>query len=203
MRSKKAKNIKIILASVSPRRKELLRVLLSNFGLKFVVKPANIAEYIPKKRVKYGKFAADLAFLKAAEVAKKNEGLIIGADTIVVFNGRILGKPANKKEAARMLRLLSGNEHRVFTGLAMIDKRKQFIYRTFEITFVKFRKLTGKEIAFYTSTGSPLDKAGAYGIQDDFGSTFVERIRGDYFNVVGLPILKTYLGLEKHLGLMK
>ena len=129
--------------------------------------------------------------------------MIIGADTIVVFNGRILGKPANKKEAARMLRLLSGNEHRVFTGLAMIDKRKQFIYRTFEITFVKFRKLTGKEIAFYTSTGSPLDKAGAYGIQDDFGSTFVERIRGDYFNVVGLPILKTYLGLEKHLGLMK
>lgn len=194
---------RIILASGSPRRKELLGVLLSNFGLKFVVKPANIEEYIPKKAVKFGKFASDLAFQKAAEVAKSNQGLVIGADTIVVFKDRILGKPRNKIDATRMLKLLSGNEHRVFTGLVMIDKAREMIYRTYEVTYVRFRKLSDKEIIFYVSTGSPLDKAGAYGIQDDFGSTFVERIRGDYFNVVGLPILKTYLGLEKLLGLIK
>ncbi|MFI5211864.1 MAG: Maf family protein [Ignavibacteria bacterium] len=193
---------RIILASSSPRRKELLKVLLSNFGLKFVVKPANITEYIPKKAVNFAKFVSDLAFQKAANVAKKHKGLVIGADTIVVFKGGILGKPKNEKDAVRMLKLLSGNEHRVYTGLAMIDMSRQMIYCTHELTYVRFRILTEKEIRFYAASGSPLDKAGGYGIQDDFGSTFVERIRGDYFNVVGLPILKTYLGLDKFIGLM-
>lgn len=202
MANKKDLKKRIILASASPRRRELLKVLLNNFGLKFVVKPANIVEYIPKKVVKFGKFAADLALLKAAEVAKKNEGLVIGADTIVVFKGRILGKPKDEIDAVRTLKLLSGNEHKVYTGLAMIDMSKMMIYRTYELTFVRFRRLSQKEILFYAASGSPLDKAGAYGIQDDFGSTFVEKIRGDYFNVVGLPIVKTYLGLDKFIGLM-
>jgi septum formation protein len=197
---KKAQKIKIILASASPRRKYLLGVLLKNFGLKFVVKPSNIAEYISRKIANFGKFAEDLAFLKASEIAKKHRGLIIAADTIVVLKNRVLGKPETKTEAVKMLKQLSGKEHRVYTGLCMINSTAGNVYRTYEMTKVKFRNLSDKEIRFYVSGGSPMDKAGAYGIQDDYGSTFVEKINGDYFNVVGLPVVKTYLGLNKMLG---
>jgi septum formation protein len=99
-----------------------------------------------------------------------------------------------------MLKSLSGKEHKVYTGIAIIDKEHDLIYKTHETTKVKFRKISDKEIMFYVSGGSPMDKAGAYGIQDDFGSTFVEKINGDYFNVVGLPVVKTYLGLNRVLG---
>jgi len=197
---KKAQKIKIILASASPRRKYLLRVLLNNFGLKFVVKPSNIAEYIPRKIANFGKFAENLAFLKASETAKKHNGFIIAADTIVVLKNMVLGKPESKTEAAKMLKQLSGKEHRVYTGLCMINSIAGDVYKTFEVTKVKFRTLNDEEIKFYVASGSPMDKAGAYGIQDDFGSTFVEKINGDYFNVVGLPVVKTYLGLNKMLG---
>src|SRR4030095_1728561 len=171
----------IILASASPRRKFLLRMLLKNFGLNFEVIPANIAEYIPQKATNFGNLVCDLARLKAAKTASKHKGIIIGADTIVVYKGKILGKPVSKSDAMRMLGLLSGNEHKVYTGLIIIDK----------------------EIRSYSYSGSPMDKAGAYGIQDDLGSTFVEKITGDYFNIVGLPVVKTYLGLNKLLGLGK
>jgi len=199
------KNIKniIILASASPRRKELLGVLLSNFGLKFVVIPANIAEYIPQKMRNFGRFVIDLAYLKASEVAKSHNGIIIGADTIVVLKGRVLGKPESKKDAIKMLKALSGKEHKVYTGLVIIDKSIKFIYKTYEVTKVKFRKLSNSEIGFYVASGSPMDKAGAYGIQDDYGCTFVEKVSGDYFNVVGLPIAKTHFGLNKFLRLGK
>lgn len=191
---------RIILASSSPRRRFLLKGLLKNFGLKFVVKPANIAEYMPKECSNYGKFASDLALEKAVFIALKHRGIVIGADTIVVLKKKILNKPANKKDAFRTLNQLSGKWHLVYTGLAIVDLEQKKLYVTYEKTKVKFRSLSDKEIRFYINTGSPMDKAGAYGIQDDLGSTFVEKISGDYFNVVGLPILKTYLGLKKLMG---
>ncbi len=193
---------RIILASSSPRRKLLLNALLKNFGLKFAVNPANIVEIIPKKVQNFGVFAANLAEIKALEVAKRKNGIIIGADTIVVINGKILGKPENKADAVRMLKFLSGKVHKVYTGLVILDSKTGNTYKTFEVTSVKFRKLSSKEIKFYVKGGSPMDKAGAYGIQDDLGSTFVEKITGDYFNIVGLPILKTYAGLNKFINLI-
>jgi septum formation protein len=195
-------NRSIILASSSPRRRELLKGLLNNFGLKFVVIPANIAEYIPKRVKNFRNFVVDLAYRKAKIVSKKHEGIVVGADTIVVLNGTVLGKPVNKLDAQKMLKKLSSKQHKVYTGLAIIDSNNTFVYKASEVTRVKFRKLTNKEIKFYVSSKSPLDKAGAYGIQDDLGSIFVERINGDYFNVVGLPILKTYQGLNKILRMV-
>lgn len=196
------KNKKIILASASPRRKLLLNALLKNFGLKFDVIQANIVEYIPEKVRNYGRFAADLAELKALEVAVKNNGVIIAADTIVVFRGRILGKPDSAAEAANMLKTLSGNQHKVYTGLVIFDTEGDKLYKSFEVTSVKFRKIPLREINFYVNTGSPMDKAGAYGIQDDFGSTFVEKISGDYFNVVGLPVFRLYSALTGFIKLI-
>lgn len=200
---KKTGKTTIILASASPRRKFLLGVLLKNFGLNFVVKPSNIAEYIPQKIENFGKFAEELAYQKALNTAETTKGLIVGADTIVVLNKRVLGKPSDKADAVKMLKRLSGKEHKVYTGLCIMDSKTGNVYRTYETTAVKFRKLSESEIRFYVSTGSPLDKAGAYGIQDDFSCTFVEKINGDYFNVVGLPVLKTYLGLKKMIGTVK
>jgi len=188
---------KIILASGSPRRKMLLNALLKKFGLKFVVIPANIEEYIPAKINDFGKFTADLAELKALEVAQNNNGLIIAADTIVVYKNKVLGKPGSKSEAKKMLNLLSGKKHNVFTGICIVDTEKNQYIKTYEKTEVSFRKLQNKEIEFYVNSGSPMDKAGSYGIQDDLGSTFVKNINGDYFNVVGLPVLKLYLNMSK------
>lgn len=188
---------KIILASGSPRRKMLLNALLKKFGLKFVVIPANIEEYIPAKINDFGKFTADLAELKALEVAQNNNGLIIAADTIVVYKNKVLGKPGSKSEAKKMLNFLSGKKHNVFTGICIVDTEKNQYIKTYEKTEVSFRKLQNKEIEFYVNSGSPMDKAGSYGIQDDLGSTFVKSIKGDYFNVVGLPVLKLYLNMSK------
>ncbi len=198
----KKQHKRIILASSSPRRKLLLNALLKNFGLKFAVIPANIVEIIPKKVENYGVFATNLAEIKVLDVAKRNNGIIIGADTIVVINNNILGKPENKVDAAKMLSMLSGKIHKVYTGLVILDSKSGSTYKTFEVTSVKFRKISLKEIEFYVKGGSPMDKAGAYGIQDDLGSTFVEKISGDYFNVVGLPVLKTYIGLIKFIKLI-
>ncbi len=170
--------------------------------MKFVVKPANIVEYIPKKVENFGLFAANLAQKKAIEVQTREKGIIIAADTIVVFDGRTMGKPVSEANAKKMLKLLSGNQHKVYTGLVILDTNSGKIFKTFEVTSVKFRQITNKEIEFYVNGGSPMDKAGAYGIQDDLGSTFVEKITGDYFNVVGLPVTKTYQGLNKFIKLI-
>jgi septum formation protein len=191
---------KIILASSSPRRKYLLDMILKNFGLKFQIIPANITESVHSGKI-YSNTVKELAMEKAENVAARENGLIIAADTIVVINKMVLGKPENYENAKIMLNLLSGKEHEVFTGIAFLDtynKRKEVDY---EVTKVKFRKLSNNEIDFYINSGSPMDKAGAYGIQDDFGSTFVENIEGDFFNVVGLPVVKTYLLLKKMLNL--
>jgi septum formation protein len=177
-------------------------MLLGNFGLKFEIIPANIKEYIHHEK-SYQSLVKSLAFDKASAVAERENGLVISADTIVVLGNRILGKPKNKKDAAAMLRLLSGKEHKVYTGICFMDKKRNISETDYEVTKVRFRNINSQEIDFYVKGGSPMDKAGAYGIQDDYGSTFVEKINGDYFNVVGLPIVKTYLHLQKILKLSK
>jgi septum formation protein len=191
--------MEIILASSSPRRKILLKTLLNNFGLKFKVQPAGITEYFPPKIKNIHSFVCELALEKAKEVSKKNKGIIIGADTVVVYGEKIFNKPIDSNDAIKMLRFLSGKTHKVITGIAIIDSVSKSVNKFHETTFVTFRKLKKSEIEFYVKSGSPMDKAGAYGIQDDFGSTFVSKINGDYFNVVGLPIVKTYFALKKAL----
>lgn len=194
--------MRIILASSSPRRRYLLNMLLRNFGLKFEIIPANIREYIHYEK-SYSTLVKSLALDKANAVADSEKGLVISADTIVVLNGKVLGKPENSRDAVRMLQLLSGKEHKVYTGVCFVNRALNISETDYEMTKVKFRNINIKEINFYVKSGSPIDKAGAYGIQDDFGSTFVEKIKGDYFNVVGLPVVKTYLHLQKILKLNK
>lgn len=176
----------LILASASPRRQELLKQI----GLSFSVKPSAIeeefyAQQSPEEVVQ------QLAFQKAKDVADKTEGdcIVLGADTIVVYQNKILGKPANEDEAYRMLMMLNGQTHHVYTGFALIRTSDYKIIKQYEKTLVKFRALTEEEILSYIKTGEPMDKAGAYGIQK-IGSLIVERIDGDYFNVVGLPVAK-------------
>lgn len=182
----------LILASQSPRRKLLLRQI----GLKFSIKPSAVREDLwehesPEHNVKR------IALSKALEVSKRvHRGIVIGADTIVVLGRSILGKPRTKAEAKTMLRRLSGRMHTVYTAFALIDvERKRRIVRL-EKTRVWFRVLSHKEIADYVMSGSPMDKAGAYGIQDDYGAVFVKRVEGCFYNVVGFPLTKFYQTLN-------
>jgi len=177
--------MKIILASTSPRRLELLRGL----GLKVKVIGSRVRE--SKFNISDPeKLAKTLALTKAQEVARRmKSGLIIGADTIVVLKGKILGKPNDEEEAKSMLRKLSGRTHEVLTGLAVIHAPSGKTRVDFVRTKVKFRKLVEEEIASYVATGKPFDKAGAYAIQEKAG-LFVEKIYGCYFNVVGLPLAR-------------
>lgn len=183
----------LILASTSPRRKKLLAQL----NLKFEVLPVEIDERrkgseTPLKMVKR------LALEKLLEARKQLKvGIIITADTIVVLNGEILGKPRNKSEAEKMLKKLSGKTHTVYTGYSIHNSIIDKTITDYEKTLVTFRKLGDKEIENYVKTGSPLDKAGAYGIQDDFGAVFVKKINGDFYNVMGLPIAGLYMNLLK------
>lgn len=171
----------IILASQSPRRQELLKLITNDFEIKV----SNVDETLPsgispKDAVLY------LSKIKA-EPFKNDSDTIIGADTVVALDGKILGKPKNDENAREMLKFLSGKAHSVFTGVTLI---KGDIKRSFAVeTKVKFFDLTDEEIDEYIKTGEPADKAGAYGIQG-YGSLLVEKIDGDYFNVVGLPVSK-------------
>ena len=178
----------IILASVSPRRRELLRL----FECDFRVIPSSfdestVAQWPPDKHV------VESAAGKASEVAAGiSTGIVIGADTIVVVDDRILGKPADAEDARRMLKLLSGRSHYVYTGLCVIRRSEgqtAAVLRDYVRTEVRFGCLTDEVIDAYVATGEPLDKAGAYGIQER-GSVLVEGIVGDYFNVVGLPVYR-------------
>ena len=172
----------LILASASPRRRELLE----RFGVPFRVVPARGAETAPEGLTP-GELVECLARHKAAEVAagEDPDSVVIAADTVVEIDGEILGKPGTPARAEEMLRRLSGREHRVWSGLCV--RRGEKILSGREATSVHFRKLTDEEIRAYVATGEPMDKAGAYGYQDRAG-LFVERIEGDYFNVVGLPL---------------
>ncbi|MGE5453750.1 MAG: Maf family protein [Methylocystaceae bacterium] len=172
----------IILASASPRRYQLLQQV----GLEFMVIPAEIKEDISASSP--GKLAEILAAQKAEWVAGQYpQAVVIAADTIVVADERVLGKPADRDDARLMLRLLSGREHQVITGLSVQCLEQHFKKTVTEITKVLFRNLTDEEIETYLHSGEPFDKAGAYGIQG-LGALFVERIEGCYFNVVGLPL---------------
>jgi septum formation protein len=175
----------LILASMSPRRARLLRQI----GIDFTVDPAHINEdYDGSEPVE---FAREMSRRKASEVASRyDDGLILGADTIVLFQQRILGKPGNAEEARKMLLSLSGAVHEVITGVTIIERPTGLIITDHELTRVWFRTLSENEIERYIESGSPFDKAGGYGIQDDHGAVFVSRIDGCYYNVVGLPLSK-------------
>jgi len=183
---------KIILASSSPRRIELLKL----FGCKFKVIPSKTEEKIDS-RLSPTQNVKRVSRLKALDVVSRiSKGIIIAADTVVVFQGKILGKPKNKREAQAMLKQLSGREHKVITGITVIDAGTKDIGQIAVVTRVKFRNLGKELINRYIATGEPLDKAGAYGIQGK-GSLLVESIKGDYFNVVGLPLNPLNQLLEK------
>ncbi len=173
----------IILASNSPRRRELLKQV----GLTFTIDPADVDERVlpGEKAEAYAlRVAVDKARIAAA---KAGRGIIIAADTIVVVDEMILGKPADAADAERMLSLLSGRMHRVITGLAVADAGTGMMQSASAITNVWFRKLSPSEVRSYVETGESLDKAGAYGIQGK-GALLVTKIEGCYFNVVGLPL---------------
>ena len=178
----------IILASKSPRRKELLSLITENF----VIKSAEVDESLPKG-IQPDKAVEYLSKIKA-EPFRNEEDIIIGADTVVSIDGVILGKPEDRSDAFKMLKMLSGKYHSVFTGVTIIRPEST---KTFSVeTRVKFFDLTDREINDYLDTGEPFDKAGSYGIQGK-GSLLVEKIDGDYFNVVGLPVstLNKYLNI--------
>ena len=183
----------LILASLSPRRKELLGRLL----LPFEVIAANVNEEEEKKDTPEQTVLA-LSFQKAMAVAKDHpHDLVLGADTVVALNHVILGKPHSRKEAFEMLSLLSGRTHQVFSGFTIVGGDR--IVSRFEKTDVTFSTLTREEIEWYLDSGEPFDKAGAYGIQG-LGALLVKEIRGDYNNVVGLPLKAVYDCLKKEFG---
>ena len=147
------------------------------------------------------KNAERLALVKAQDIAARvTKSIVIGADTIVVLGRHVLGKPRNKKDAERMLRLLSGKTHVVYTGLALVDASSGRSACAVEKTFVTFRKLEREEIRAYAASGSPMDKAGAYGIQDDYGAVFVKRVEGCFYNVVGFPLARFHSLVEEFGG---
>ena len=183
----------IYLASKSPRRRKLLKQL----GIKFKSFSVNTVENVfdgehPVNCVKR------LALEKMKRARKKvQNGIIITADTIVVLDKKVIGKPKNYKDAIKILLMLSGRVHTVYTGFCVLNQKKNKLITDFEKTKVEFRLLSKDEIIDYVDGGSPMDKAGAYGIQDDFGAVFVKQINGCYYNVVGLPLTKLYNALRK------
>jgi septum formation protein len=184
---------RLILASGSPRRKELL----SNLQLNFEVVVSEIEEIVDES-LQPEEVVMDLAFQKANAVAQiHSDAIVLGSDTVVVFDGEILGKPMDEEDSFRMLKMLSGNTHEVLTGVSIISPQETITF--YERTEVTFWELTDDEIRAYIASGEPADKAGSYGIQM-LGSVLVKRINGDYFAVVGLPVSRTKRELKK-LGL--
>jgi len=188
---------KLILASASPRRKDLLKQI----GLEFEAYPADIDE----TSIGYadaGKYAEEMSRQKALMVAKKfydipdEEYLVLGADTTVEVDGTILGKPKDHADAVRMLETIQGRWHRVITGITLVNSRTREVITDSELTRVKIRRMTQEMIRAYLNTGESMDKAGAYGAQG-FGSLIVERVEGCFFNVIGLPLHKLSLLLER------
>ena len=183
----------LVLASASPRRHELLR----NAGIEFVIHPANVPE-IPRDGEAARAFAERLAREKAHTVfAQRPNDLILGADTVVVVDGEILGKPRDAADATRMLRKLSGRKHEVVTGVCIVGPRTD--NTASESTFVVIGALSEDDIRAYVRTGEPMDKAGAYAIQG-MASRWISRIEGDYFNVVGLPVALVWRMLKEERG---
>ena len=174
--------MQLILASASPRRKELLQL----FHIPFTIRVADIDEAMDGEKSPFEEVAR-VSRLKALAVEREAGDIVIAADTIVVCQGRVLGKPRSAEEAVEMLQLLSGRDHQVMTGCTVLknDRAETFT----EVTDLHFRELTRKEIENYVATGEPMDKAGAYGIQGG-AALFCERMVGDYYNVMGLPVCR-------------
>lgn len=182
--------MELILASSSPRRKELLTMT----GLKYRAQTAEVTEPEPNGGAPE-LYVQMLAELKASAVSREHPGdLVLGCDTIVYINSQILGKPHTPENAASMLRMLSGREHIVYTGMALIGPGIKDV--RYDATTVTFADMSEEEIAWYVSTGEPLDKAGSYGVQG-LAAPFVKKINGNYYNVVGLPIPLLYEMLKK------
>ncbi|NOY06854.1 MAG: septum formation protein Maf [Chlorobi bacterium] len=184
-------SIPLILVSASPRRRRLLEQL----GLSFQVFNGNVDESVDPDLS-----PQDHVCLVAERKTRSAEmvfpgSILLGADTIVAYNGMILNKPSGPEEAVEMLATLSGNCHEVYTAYYLLHPETRKHRLGWERTEVWFRKLGEDEIKDYVASGSPLDKAGAYGIQDDFGAVFVEKIHGCYYNVVGLPLSRMYVDL--------
>ena len=181
----------LVLASASPRRQELLR----NAGIAFEAQPANVPEDpLPREAAK--DCAERLARDKALAIARQRPNdCVLAADTVVVVDHEILGKPTAPSDATRMLRLLSGREHQVITGVCLVADGKSFVASA--TTLVTVNEITDQEILDYVATGEPMDKAGAYAIQG-IASRWIPRIEGDYSNVVGLPMALVFRMLQKH-----
>ncbi len=185
---------KIILASSSPRRISILKTL----GFNFVIEKADVDE-VPLKNEKAKDLVQRLAKEKAQKIAQKYQNkdcLIIGFDTTVECEGKIFGKPKDKKEAFLMLKKLNGKKHFVYTGIAIVNLKTKKMLVDIEKTAVYFRQLSEKEIKDYVNSNEPLGKAGAYAIQEK-GALLVKKINGDFYNVVGLPINKLIKGIKK------
>ena len=185
--------MRLILSSASPRRRELLR----NAGIDFEVRPGQIVEEIQPGELPE-EFARRAAREKALQIAASSPAglLVLGADTVVVIDGLTLGKPSDPRDAARMLRLLSGQTHQVHTGICLVRAPDEIEALKHETTLVTFRELDEEEIRQYVESGEPWDKAGGYAIQG-LASRFVTRISGCYSNVVGLPVALVYEILKK------
>jgi septum formation protein len=180
----------LILASSSPRRKELLETL----RLKFAISSSEVDESF-EPGLSPEEIVMELAERKAQAIFNENsDAFVIGADTIVVANNEVLGKPTDEAEAISMLKILSGSQHDVYTGVSILSPDRTT--RFYEKTEVWFWELTDNEIRSYVKSGEPLDKAGAYGIQQ-LGSMLVKKINGDYFAVVGLPVARTIRELKR------
>lgn len=188
---KQAEGNKIILASKSPRRK----AILNQIGVGFVSIESTFREkkdVISPTPSKVRQLVIKNAKEKAVDVADRiKEGVVLGVDTLVLFDNKIIGKPKDKEDTVKTLKILNGKMHLVFSGVALLkkDKRKVTLLTGSEVTKVYFRKLSNEEIKEYIETGEPLDKAGGYGIQER-GARLIERIDGDFYNVVGLPLVK-------------
>ena len=177
----------IILASKSPRRKKILELI----GLNFIIRPSNIHEHL-NLEMSPANFAKYWSKKKAKSIASDyKDNLIVGADTIVNLNGKILGKPKNKEESYVMLKNLSGKTHEVITGITIIHKKMEILKTFSAVTKVSVRNIPDKDIIYYAENYPTLDKAGSYGIQDWF-SVWIKRIDGCYYNVMGLPLSKFY-----------
>ena len=187
----------IILASSSPRRRELLE----KAGVHFQVMPSQEEEHIEKKQP--AQIVENLSWQKAASVASKTgqDVIVIGSDTLVAYEGRVLGKPRDEEEAVETLKLLQGNTHQVYTGVTVIvrDKEEEITKTFSRRTDVTFYPVDEKEIRAYVATGDPMDKAGSYDIRGDF-SVYIKEIYGDYNNVVGLPVSMLFWEM-KQLGI--
>ncbi|MFA6941349.1 MAG: Maf-like protein [Clostridiaceae bacterium] len=184
--------MRLVLASASPRRYELLKKITENF----IQIPSEFDETQVVNDSETSNYVINIAEGKAMEVAARTKNsIVIGCDTIVELDGIVIGKPKDNQEAFNVLKSLSGRKHSVYTGIYLINTETKEAMGDFEKSDVFFSKLTDEEINWYISTKEPLDKAGSYGIQG-YGSRFIEKIEGCYFNIVGLPLNKLYSMLK-------